>query len=101
MAKTLGELAQFVNGRVLGDPNIEIRSAATLSKAGEGDVSFLANARYQKELSKTRASAVIVGTDTTGKAKIPLLVAEDPYYAFMQIMVLLHGHRKHKKVGIG
>ncbi len=28
------------------------------------------------------------------------MIAEDPYYAFMQIMVLLHGHRKHKKVGI-
>ena len=100
MTKTLGELAQFVKGRVLGNPDIEIRSAATLSKAGEGDLSFLANTRYEKELERTRASAVIVGTNTKGKAKIPLLVAEDPYYAFMQIMVLLHGHRKHKKVGI-
>jgi UDP-3-O-[3-hydroxymyristoyl] glucosamine N-acyltransferase len=47
----------------------------------------------------TKASAVIVGSDTI-PATVPLLVADDPYYAFMQIMVLLHGHRKHKKVGI-
>ena len=40
-----------------------------------------------------------MGKDVTS-APVPLLIADDPYYAFMQIMVLLHGHRKHKKVGI-
>jgi UDP-3-O-[3-hydroxymyristoyl] glucosamine N-acyltransferase len=97
--KTLGELAQYVGGRVLGDANVQIRSAATLGRAGQGDISFLSNEKYEKQLTTTRASAVIVGKDTV-TASAPLLVAEDPYYAFMQIMVLLHGHRKHKKVGI-
>ena len=98
--KTLGELAKFVNGKILGNPDVKIRSAATLGRAGEGDISFLANNKYVKQIETTKASAVIVGRETTGKAKVPLLVAEDPYYAFMQIMVLLHGHRKHKKVGV-
>jgi UDP-3-O-[3-hydroxymyristoyl] glucosamine N-acyltransferase len=97
--KTLGELAQYVGGRVRGDANVKIRSAATLGRAGEGDISFLTNEKYEKQLLTTKASAVIVGKDTVA-ASAPLLVAEDPYYAFMQIMVLLHGHRKHKKVGI-
>jgi len=97
--KTLGELAEYVGGRVCGDPNIKIRSASTLGRAQEGDISFLANVKYEKQLYTTKASAVIVGKETT-RASVPLLVAEDPYYAFMQIMVLLHGHRKHKKVGI-
>jgi UDP-3-O-[3-hydroxymyristoyl] glucosamine N-acyltransferase len=98
--KTLGELADYVGGKVQGDPNIEIKSAATLSKASEGEISFLANARYGRQLETTKASAVIVGKDTSIESKVPLLVADDPYYVFMQIMVLLHGHRKHKKVGI-
>ena len=97
--KTLGELAQYVGGRVRGDSNVKIRSAATLGRAGEGDISFLTNEKYEKQLLTTKASAVIVGKDTIA-ASAPLLVAEDPYYAFMQIMVLLHGHRKHKKVGV-
>jgi UDP-3-O-[3-hydroxymyristoyl] glucosamine N-acyltransferase len=79
--------------------SLVIRSASTLGRAKEGDISFLVNRKYQKQLRSTKASAVIVGKDTT-EALVPLLVAEDPYYAFMQIMVLLHGHRKHKKVGI-
>ena len=97
--KTLGELAEYVDGRVCGNPNIVIKSASTLGRAGRGDISFLANNKYEKQLRTTKASAVIVGKETTS-APVPLLVADDPYYAFMQIMVLLHGHRKHKKVGI-
>lgn len=99
MQKTLGELAEYVGGRVIGDPNVVIKSASTLGRADEGDISFLANQRYEKQLHTTKASAVIVGKETAGTSA-SLLIAEDPYYAFMQIMVLLHGHRKHKKVGI-
>ncbi len=97
--KTLGELAEYVGGRVLGNASVEIRSAATLGRAGKGDISFLANDKYEKQLLSTKASAVITGRDTVSTS-VPLLIAQDPYYAFMQIMVLLHGHRKHKKVGI-
>ena len=98
--KTLGELAQYVDGQIIGNPGIVIKSASTLERAGEGDISFLANIKYEKQMQKTRASAVIVGKEHTYTTGVPLLVAEDPYYAFMQILVLLHGHRKHKKVGI-
>ncbi|UCF42261.1 MAG: UDP-3-O-(3-hydroxymyristoyl)glucosamine N-acyltransferase [Planctomycetota bacterium] len=98
-SKTLGELAEYVGGRVCGDPNVQIKSASTLGRAEDGEISFLANSKYEKQLRTTKASAVIVGKETANTT-VPLLVAEDPYYAFMQIMVLLHGHRKHKKVGI-
>jgi len=97
--KTLTELAEYVGGRVCGNPNVIIKSASTLGRASEGDISFLANTKYEKQLRTTKASAVIVGKETAS-APVPLLVADDPYYVFMQIMVLLHGHRKHKKVGI-
>ncbi|UCE99072.1 MAG: UDP-3-O-(3-hydroxymyristoyl)glucosamine N-acyltransferase [Planctomycetota bacterium] len=99
MSKTLSELAEYVGGRVVGNPDVLIKSASTLGRAGEGDISFLANNKYEKHIRTTKASAVIVGKETTDTS-VPLLVTEDPYYAFMQIMVLLHGHRKHKKVGI-
>lgn len=98
-AKTLGELAEYVGGRVVGDSNVVINSASTLGRAGEGEISFLANTKYEKQIQTTKASAVIVGKETPN-VSVPLLIAEDPYYAFMQIMVLLHGYRKHKKTGI-
>ena len=95
--KTLGQLAEYVGGRVCGDPSVEIGSAATLGRAGKNDISFLVNQKYEKQLRTTKAGAVIVGKEMAN-IKVPLLVAEDPYYAFMQSMVLLHGHRKHKKI---
>jgi UDP-3-O-[3-hydroxymyristoyl] glucosamine N-acyltransferase len=97
--KSLGELAEYVGGRVCGDQNVLIKSASTLGRAHEGDISFLIHPKYEKQLRSTKASAVIVDKETA-ETSVPLLIAEDPYYAFMQIMVLLHGHRKHKKVGI-
>ena len=98
--KTLAVLAEYVEGQVRGDANTVIKSASTLNRAGDGDISFLANIKYEKHLATTKAAAVIVGKDTVTSVSVPLLICEDPYYAFMQIMVLLHGHRKHKKVGI-
>ena len=99
--KTLQELAEYVEGKVYGDSSITIKSASTLNRASEGEISFLANSKYENQLLTTKASAVIVTKDvSTSNMNVPLLVCEDPYYAFMQIMVLLHGHRKHKKTGI-
>lgn len=96
--KTLAELAKYVGGKVYGDAEVKIRSAATLERAGEGDITFLVNRKYAKHLENTKASAIVV--DREIKAGTSLLIAEDPYYAFMQIVVLLHGHRKHSKTGI-
>lgn len=96
--RTLGEIAEYVGGRVCGDPNLVIRAAATLGRAHEGEISFLMNRRYERQLQTTKASAVIVAEAT--ETPVSLLVAGDPYYAFMQVMVLLHGHRKHKQTGI-
>lgn len=97
--KTLREIAEHVGGRVCGDGDTVIRSAATLNEACEGDISFLANRKYEKLLETTRAAAIIVGQEVPG-ARTPLLVARDPYFAFTQVLVLLYGHRKHKPVGI-
>ena len=97
--RTLGELAEYVGGRICGNPDVIIKSASTLGRADEGDISFLTNRKYEKQLWTTKASAVIVGKETPATS-VPLLIADNPYYAFMQIMVLLHGHRKHNKVGV-
>jgi UDP-3-O-[3-hydroxymyristoyl] glucosamine N-acyltransferase len=96
--KTLEQLAQHVNGKVKGNAEIRISSVATLDSATSSDISFLSNPKYAKAIATTKAGAVIVGKDVDCPAS--LLIAEDPYYAFMQIVVLLYGHRQHKKTGI-
>ncbi len=95
---TLQELAQRTGGRVVGDGATVINSAATLEQARPGQITFLNNQKYLPLLKTTRASAVIVGEEM--ESAPPLLVSADPYYAFMQVVVFLHGHRPHADVGV-
>ncbi|MDP9175759.1 MAG: UDP-3-O-(3-hydroxymyristoyl)glucosamine N-acyltransferase [Planctomycetota bacterium] len=96
---SLSDLAAKIGAAVLGDGTLQVSSAHTLEDAIPGQISFLANPKYEKLLATTRASAVITGSDTRSD-KVTLLRHRDPYYAFMQAVVLLHGHRRHPHVGI-
>jgi UDP-3-O-[3-hydroxymyristoyl] glucosamine N-acyltransferase len=56
----LRELAERLECRLEGDGDVDIRRVAGIQDAGEGDITFLANTKYEKTLSATRASAVIL-----------------------------------------
>jgi UDP-3-O-[3-hydroxymyristoyl] glucosamine N-acyltransferase len=95
----LDELAKQTGAEVIGDGSVEVTSVSTLDDAQPGQVSFLANPKYIKQLQTTQASAVFVApgvsTDHTN-----LLRTKDPYYGFAQAVVALHGHRKHPHPGV-
>jgi len=95
---TLQQLAQRAGGRVVGDGSTIIHSAATLEHAQSGQITFLSNIRYLPLIKTTQASAIVVGEEM--ESSPPLLVAKDPYYTFMQVVVFLHGHRRHAPLGI-
>lgn len=88
---TLAELAAAVNGEI--DPataQLPIRSVNALSRAGEGDISFLAQARNKPELRTTAASAVILRARDKADSPVPTLVVDNPHAAFARIAGLLH-----------
>lgn len=95
---TLKQLAEHVGGSVVGDGGIVINSVATIDSAGADQITFLSNEKYLPKVKTTNAGAVIVSKELESSAS--LLVAKDPYYAFMQIVVFIHGHRQHKKDGV-
>ena len=88
MEKTLGELAQYVGGRVIGDEGIKIRGVMTIDEAQEGYITFIANEKYSKKLNETRASAIIVSPKFQ-RANKPLLVTDNPYLAFAKLVDLM------------
>ena len=96
--KTLAELAEHVGGTVVGDGATVVTAVSTLENAGAGEITFLSNEKYFPLVKETGASAVITNRETESNAS--LLIAEDAYYAFMQIVVLLHGHREHAATGL-
>jgi UDP-3-O-[3-hydroxymyristoyl] glucosamine N-acyltransferase len=98
---TLKELADRIGAEPTGDLSVIIESASTLEDAKPGQISFLANPKYAKQLESTGASAVIVSPKVSvERQQINILRAKDPYYAFAQAVVALHGYRVHPYQGI-
>ncbi len=61
MVATVEQLAALVQGRLVGDGTLAIRSARTVAEAGPGDITFIESERFVKLLKASPASAAIVG----------------------------------------
>ena len=89
MKKTLNEIASFLNGKVSGDPQVEIENIRGIDEAGEGDLAFIANPKYLKRLGTTNASAVLVSPGTEKMDK-NLIIVDDPYIALGKVLELFY-----------
>jgi UDP-3-O-[3-hydroxymyristoyl] glucosamine N-acyltransferase len=87
MKKELKELAEWVDGTVVGDGKIEISGVAGIEEARAGEITFIAHPKYLPKLSQTGASAVIVSKEVTQGDK-PLLCVNHPQLAFAKILTL-------------
>ena len=56
VTRSLTELAAELKGQVLGDGSIVVSDVAGIREALPGDITFIANARYDSYLLETRAS---------------------------------------------
>ena len=83
----LRELAGRLDCRLEGDGEIDVVRVAAIQDATQGDVTFLANPKYEKLLPATRASAVILREDAPA-APCAMLRARDPYLAFARAVGL-------------
>lgn len=90
MAHTLGALAVRFGLELRGDPDLEVSRVASLGEAGPDAVSFLANPRYRRFLSATRAGAVVLDPASAQDCPVPALLAGNPYAAYARIAALLH-----------
>lgn len=83
--RSVMELAEVVGGTVLGGQDIKITGVAGLAEAQSGDISFLANPKYEHLLHQTGASAVIVGRHVT-EGPCMLIQVDNPDLAFAQVV---------------
>ncbi len=85
---TLGEIAELLNLKLVGDDQCEIQGLGTLLHASPGQLSFLSNPTYINQLSSTRASAVIVEDRFADACPQSALVSANPYVSFAQASAL-------------
>ncbi|HTO90446.1 MAG TPA: UDP-3-O-(3-hydroxymyristoyl)glucosamine N-acyltransferase [Candidatus Sulfotelmatobacter sp.] len=99
ITRTLAELAAELGGEVAGDGSTVIRGVAGIREAQPGDVTFLANSRYDTYLSETRASAVICSRDAR-TSLLPLLHVDNPYLAFQKVVRIFRPDAFRQPAGI-
>jgi UDP-3-O-[3-hydroxymyristoyl] glucosamine N-acyltransferase len=73
-----------------GDPSIRVSQVATLAQASPGSLSFFANSRYRRQLTSTRASAVVVSAADIDACPTAALVDPNPYLAYARIASLIY-----------
>ena len=81
--RTLREIAEFVDARLIGDDSVVINGVKAIDEAAEGDLTFIANAKYKSKLEETRASAVLVDSEVDNTST-NLLVVKDPYVSWQK-----------------
>ncbi|UCD27883.1 MAG: UDP-3-O-(3-hydroxymyristoyl)glucosamine N-acyltransferase [Planctomycetota bacterium] len=105
MGLTLKELTEYLatvgfECQIEGDASAIVSSVATLEDAGQGQISFLSNPKYENQLAATKATAVLVKPEIKVSRKMNLLRTADPYAAVTAAIVKLHGYRKHPQWGV-
>ncbi len=101
MEFSASQIAEVVNGKVEGDPNVRINYVSRIEEGVQGTLSFLANPKYTQFIYQTEASIVLVSSDFTPEKKVkPTLIRVDnPYSAFAKLLEM-YNKIKLNKTGI-
>ena len=81
----IGELASRFSCELVGDPDVVVDNVAGLPNAGPRSLSFLSNPAFKKQLSSTKAAAIVLRANDAADSPTACLVSDNPYadYALM------------------
>lgn len=90
MTITTGELTKLLNGKLTGDPHLNLEAPTKLDEGRNGTVGFLANEKYEGQIYTTKASCVIVSNDFKPSTPVPcaLIRVEDVYQSLTKLLAL-------------
>ena len=96
---TTGQIADQINGTVIGNRDAVITSISKIEEGSKGSLTFLANPKYTEYIYSTNASAAIVSNDfkPTEKIQITLIKVKDPYCSFTTILELFNKNQSDRK----
>jgi len=105
MAVTVAALAEMLNGTILGNAEANITGAQSLEKAQPGEITFVADEGYLKQLTKSSAGALIAPgtlaeTFTDDLPSEAVILVEDPQAAFLQVLEMLRPRRPRPQIGL-
>ncbi len=93
------DVAAFLGGTVVGDPETAVSGIAGLTEAKPGDLSFLANPKYTAHLATTQAACVIVA-EAQPDVRTAQIVVANPDFAFAKLVSAYGPKPAHPTEGI-
>ena len=102
MQFTAAQIAMLVQGKVEGDPGASVSSFGKIEEAGAGQLSFLANPKYEDFLYTTGASVIIINEAQVLKQPLQatLIRVPDAYSAFAQLLAAYQDMKQQQLSGI-
>lgn len=99
MEFTAKKIAEFVQGRVVGDENATVNSFAKIEEGKPGAISFLSNDKYTQYIYTTDASVVLVdeGLMLDNEVKCTLIRVKNAYEAVAKLLQLYESIKPKKK----
>jgi UDP-3-O-[3-hydroxymyristoyl] glucosamine N-acyltransferase len=88
MQFSAAQIALLVNGTIEGDPNTTVAAFGKIEEAAKGQLSFLANPKYEEYLYTSGASVIIVNETLELKEPVgaTLIRVSDAYSAFASLL---------------
>src|SRR5271170_1080022 len=88
MQFSAAQIATLIDGKLEGDPEVLVNNFGKIEEAKAGQLSFLANPKYEEYLYSTKASIIIINDTQLLKEKISatLLRVPDAYLAFASLL---------------
>ena len=102
MQFTAQQIALIVSGTIEGNPDITVSSFGKIEEATAGQLSFLANPKYNDYLYTTKASLIIVSESLQLQKNITatLIRVKDAYTAFATLLTTYQNLKAQQKKGI-
>ena len=102
MEFTASQIANFINGRIIGDEEALIKGVSPIETGEEYHLSFVAQDRFVNYIADSKCSVIIVSEkllDSGIDYQPTIIVVEDAYLSF-QILMNLYQEMKGRKSGI-
>ena len=91
---SLSDIVATLGGQISGDGATLIKRVSSLNNALSGDLCFINDSKYQKELETCDASAYILRPRDVNLTSVPSIVVDNPYAYFAKVAALLNPESK-------
>ncbi|MFD2567725.1 UDP-3-O-(3-hydroxymyristoyl)glucosamine N-acyltransferase [Pseudotenacibaculum haliotis] len=99
MKFTAKQIAQILEGDIVGNPDVEVSKLSKIEEGKEGSLTFLSNPKYNSYLYTTQASVTIVNKDFELEKEVSttLIKVENAYKAFSKLLEFYNQVKNNKE----